>query len=145
MNNTNKEWLAKRYSTTCPHCNKGIQATRSLGMLAFGMTEGYGKCVHCQRHIQIKWDDTNDTLLACQDEITDKLNNILFESLERLNDDEIINDPESAKKEIETSIAIKELAKVMVTNASNVLKAQKFKAQTGEIPYSILLESKKED
>jgi len=73
------------------------------------------------------------------------LHNILFERLERLNDDEIMDDPESAKKEIETSTAIKELAKVIVTNASNVLKAQKFKAQTGEIPDSILLENKKED
>jgi len=73
------------------------------------------------------------------------LHNILFERLERLNDDEIMNDPESAKKEIETSIAIKELAKVIVTNASNVLKAQKFKAQTGEIPDSILLANKKEE
>lgn len=34
--------------------------------------------------------------------MTDKLNNVLFERLERLNDDEIMNDPESAKKEIET-------------------------------------------
>lgn len=73
------------------------------------------------------------------------LHNILFERLERLTDDEIMNDPELAKKEIETSIAIKEIAKVIVTNASNVLKAQKFKAETGEKPDSILLDTKKED
>lgn len=73
------------------------------------------------------------------------LHNILFERLERLTDEDIMEDSEQAKKEIETSMAIKELAKVIVTNASNVLKAQKFKAETGEKPDSILLESKKED
>lgn len=72
------------------------------------------------------------------------LHNILFERLERLNDDELMENPESAKREIETSIAIKELAKVMVTNSSNILKAQKFKAETGEMPDSILITSKED-
>lgn len=69
-----KEEQVKRYKTSCPHCGKDIYPTRSLGMLMFGMAEGYGGCPHCKNTVMLKWDKITDTLTACRDEISDKIN-----------------------------------------------------------------------
>lgn len=69
-----KEEQAKRYQTTCPHCGEIIYSTRSLGMLMFGMTEGYGDCPRCKSAVMLKWDKGADTLTACRDELSDKIN-----------------------------------------------------------------------
>lgn len=76
-----EEWLKKRYGIRCPFCEDGMQATRSLGMLMFGMTEGYGTCPKCKKHIQLKWDKENDILTAGVDYVTDKLNGVKVEEL----------------------------------------------------------------
>ena len=51
------------------------------------------------------------------------LNNHLFEALERLNDDELIET--NLDKEIERSRAITGVAKAIIENASVILEAQK--------------------
>jgi len=72
--NESREWLAKRYTTTCPHCDKTIHPTRSLGMMVFGLREGYGDCPYCKNNVMIKWDPEADTLTAGRDALSDKLN-----------------------------------------------------------------------
>lgn len=51
------------------------------------------------------------------------LNNILFESIERLNDDDLSS--EELDKEIKKSEAIQKVAKTIIDNASLALQAQK--------------------
>ncbi len=51
------------------------------------------------------------------------LNNILFESIERLNDDELT--AEELDKEIKKSDAIQKVARTIIDNASLALQAQK--------------------
>lgn len=70
------------------------------------------------------------------------LHNILFEQLENLCDDEIMDNPEQNEKELKKAIAIKEIAKVIVTNASIMLKAEKFKADSGATPNRVLIGDK---
>ena len=55
------------------------------------------------------------------------LNNILFEQLERLNDDEIMDDTEKAKAEKERAKSIQGIAGTIVNNARIQLDAMKFK------------------
>lgn len=57
-----------------------------------------------------------------QNKISD-LNNILFESIERLNDDELTD--EELDKEIKKSEAIQKVAKTIIDNATLALQAQK--------------------
>lgn len=52
------------------------------------------------------------------------VHNILMESLERLNDDDLMNKPEKAKKEVERAKAITGVGKAIVDNANVMLKAQ---------------------
>lgn len=73
-NQTVEEFLSKRYSTECPHCEKTIHPTRSLGMLAFRMTEGYGDCPFCKRKVQLQYNPEADTLTAHRDPVSDEIN-----------------------------------------------------------------------
>lgn len=57
-----------------------------------------------------------------QNKLSD-LNNILFESIERLNDDELT--AEELDKEIKKSDAIQKVARTIIDNASLALQAQK--------------------
>lgn len=57
-----------------------------------------------------------------KNKLTD-LNNILFESIERLNDDELTD--EELDKEIKKSEAIQKVAKTIIDNAALALQAQK--------------------
>lgn len=57
-----------------------------------------------------------------QNKISD-LNDILFESIERLNDDELTD--EELDKEIKKSEAIQKVAKTIIDNATLALQAQK--------------------
>ncbi len=58
------------------------------------------------------------------------LNNYLFESIERLNDDELDN--EALEKEIKRSKAIQETAKVIIDNGNLALQAKKHLDEYGE-------------
>jgi hypothetical protein len=57
-----------------------------------------------------------------QNKLSD-LNNILFESIERLNDDELT--AEELDKEIKKSDAIQKVARTIIDNAALALQAQK--------------------
>ena len=69
------------------------------------------------------------------------LNNYLFEQLERLNDDESIENSEQFDKEIKRSKAITDVAKAIVDNANTELNAIKLAAEYGknvEVPKALL-------
>lgn len=58
------------------------------------------------------------------------LNNYLFESIERLNDDEL-ND-EQLEKEIKRSEAVQKIAKTIIDNGTLALQAKKHMDEYGE-------------
>lgn len=59
-----------------------------------------------------------------ENKLTD-LNNILFEQIERLNDDDLHGD--ALKQQIKRSRAIESVACMIIANANTVLKAEKMK------------------
>lgn len=59
-----------------------------------------------------------------ENKLTD-LNNILFEQIERLNDDDLHG--EALKQQIKRSQAIENVAGMIIANANTVLKAEKLK------------------
>lgn len=59
-----------------------------------------------------------------ENKLTD-LNNILFEQIERLNDDDLHGD--ALKQQIKKSQAIESIAGMIIANANTVLKAEKMK------------------
>ena len=59
-----------------------------------------------------------------ENKLTD-LNNILFEQIERLNDDDLHG--EALKQQIKRSQAIESVAGMIIANANTVLKAEKMK------------------
>lgn len=59
-----------------------------------------------------------------ENKLTD-LNNILFEQIERLNDDDLHGD--ALKQQIKKSRAIESIAGMIIANANTVLKAEKMK------------------
>lgn len=60
------------------------------------------------------------------------LNNILFEQLERLQDDENTKDEESFKKEIERSKAVMGVSSQIIKNTAVMLQAAKFAVEYGD-------------
>lgn len=56
------------------------------------------------------------------------LNNHLFAQLERLNDEELVG--EALEQEISRAKAVGDIATKIISNASIVLQAEKFKAET---------------
>lgn len=65
------------------------------------------------------------------------LHNILFEELERLNDEELTGDDLAA--EIKRAKAIEGVADQVIANTSNMLTAMKFQAHTGgRVPVAFL-------
>lgn len=76
------------------------------------------------------------------------LNNILFEQLERLNDDEALADPEAFERELERSKAITGLATQVVNNAKLALDAKKYIDEYGDksaVPTMLQIEDKQSD
>lgn len=73
-----------------------------------------------------------------------ELNNYLFEQLERLNDDELMN--ESADKEISRSKAITNVAQTIINNGALALNAKKYVDEYGlnksEMPDLLRIETK---
>ena len=61
-----------------------------------------------------------------ENKLTD-LNNILFEQIERLNDDDLHGD--ALKQQIKRSRAIESVAGMIIANANTVLKAEKLKME----------------
>ena len=67
------------------------------------------------------------------------LNNHLFEALERLNDDELMNG-ENGQKEIQRAKAIASIGQTIINNANTMLETVKvlddygYNGSTGEIP-----------
>lgn len=61
-----------------------------------------------------------------ENKLTD-LNNILFEQIERLNDDDLHG--EALKQQIKRSQAIESVAGMIIANANTVLKAEKLKME----------------
>lgn len=61
-----------------------------------------------------------------ENKLTD-LNNILFEQIERLNDDDLQGD--ALKQQIKKSRAIESIAGMIIANANTVLKAEKLKME----------------
>lgn len=59
------------------------------------------------------------------------LHDILFEQLERLNDDDLMDDPEKAKKELERGKLLTATGNVIVNNAKLMLEADKAKMLYG--------------
>lgn len=74
------------------------------------------------------------------------LNNYLFEQLERLNDDESLNNEEQFEKEMKRSKAIAGVAKTIIDNAELLLEAKKYQDEfglkKGEIPDMLQIETK---
>lgn len=60
------------------------------------------------------------------------LNNILFEQLERLMDDETMNDPESFAREIKRSENIARISSVIVSSGTLSLRAHQFASEYNE-------------
>lgn len=67
------------------------------------------------------------------------LNDILFEELEKLSDDEDMADPDKAKAEIERAKAIQGVASIAVKNVSNVIKAKAIQCRYGETEFNGIL------
>lgn len=68
------------------------------------------------------------------------LNMILFEQLERVNDDELTGD--ALKEQIMKSKTIKEIASVLLDSAGLELKSRIFEADTGIQRSSLLLQNR---
>lgn len=61
-----------------------------------------------------------------------ELNNYLFEELERLNDDEELNNDNNLEKELKRSKAITSVATTIVNNAKVILDAKKYADEVGD-------------
>lgn len=59
------------------------------------------------------------------------LNNYLFEQLERLNDDEGLQDEDNFKKEMDRSKAITSIGNTIINNYKLALDAKKYAAEYG--------------
>lgn len=59
------------------------------------------------------------------------LNDYLFEQLERLNDDENLEETDNFDKEIKRTKAITEVAKTIIDNANTVINATKIASEIG--------------
>lgn len=73
---------------------------------------------------------------------TADLNNHLFEALERLNDEDIMSDPELARAEIKRAQAIAAVSRSIIDNNTTILQAAKLKLEYGlgknELPSELL-------
>ncbi len=59
------------------------------------------------------------------------VNNYLFEELERLNDDENLENEENFKKEIQRAKAVSSICPTIVSNANLILNAKKYADELG--------------
>lgn len=59
------------------------------------------------------------------------VNNYLFEELERLNDDETLEDEGNFKKEIQRAKAVSNICSTIVANANLILNAKKYADELG--------------
>lgn len=82
-----------------------------------------------------------------ENKLTD-LNNILFEQIERLNDDDLHG--EALKQQIKRSQAIESVAGMIIANANIVLKAEKLKMEyamddrdPSQVPEMLRIEDRK--
>ena len=82
-----------------------------------------------------------------ENKLTD-LNNILFEQIERLNDDDLHG--ETLKQQIKRSQAIECVAGMIIANANTVLKAEKLKMEyamddrdPSQVPEMLRIEDRK--
>lgn len=82
-----------------------------------------------------------------ENKLTD-LNNILFEQIERLNDDDLHG--EALKQQIKRSQAIESVAGMIIANANTVLKAEKLKMEyaiddrdPSQVPEMLRIEDRK--
>ncbi len=82
-----------------------------------------------------------------ENKLTD-LNNILFEQIERLNDDDLHGD--ALKQQIKRSQAIESVAGMIIANANTVLKAEKLKMEyamddrdPNQVPEMLRIEGRK--
>ena len=82
-----------------------------------------------------------------ENKLTD-LNNILFEQIERLNDDDLHGD--ALKQQIKRSPAIESVAGMIIANANTVLKAEKMKMEyamddrdLSQVPEMLRIEDRK--
>lgn len=82
-----------------------------------------------------------------ENKLTD-LNNILFEQIERLNDDDLHGD--ALKQQIKKSQAIESIAGMIIANANTVLKAEKMKMEyamddrdPNQVPEMLRIEGRK--
>lgn len=82
-----------------------------------------------------------------ENKLTD-LNNILFEQIERLNDDDLHG--EALKQQIKRSQAIESVAGMIIANANTVLKAEKLKMEyamddrdPNQVPEMLRIEGRK--
>lgn len=82
-----------------------------------------------------------------ENKLTD-LNNILFEQIERLNDDDLHG--EALKQQIKRSQAIERVAGMIIANANTVLKAEKLKMEyamddrdPSQVPEMLRIEGRK--
>lgn len=82
-----------------------------------------------------------------ENKLTD-LNNILFEQIERLNDDDLHG--EALKQQIKRSQAIESVAGMIIANANIVLKAEKLKMEyamddrdPSQVPEMLKIEDRK--
>jgi len=76
------------------------------------------------------------------------LNNYLFEQLERLNDDEALENEENFDKEMKRAKAITGVAKTIIDNANLLLDAKKYQDECGDtknnaVPEILRIENKK--
>lgn len=60
------------------------------------------------------------------------LQNYLFEEMDRLNDEDLMADPEKAKAELHRAKAMAAVGTVMVNNTNNALKAKRIQCVYGE-------------
>lgn len=80
--------------------------------------------------------------MAMKNTLTD-LNNYLFESLERLMDDDL--SPEDLDKEINRSRAVTDVAQAIIQSGELSLKASKFRTEYGKnTPLPALMEGTKQ-
>lgn len=82
-----------------------------------------------------------------ENKLTD-LNNILFEQIERLNDDDLHG--EALKQQIKRSQAIESVAGMIIANVNTVLKAEKLKMEyamddrdPSQVPEMLRIEDRK--
>lgn len=75
------------------------------------------------------------------------LNNYLFEQLERLNDDDSLENEENFNKEMQRAKAITDVSKTIISNANLLLNAKKYQDEYGikqnEVPDMLRIENKK--